>query len=92
MIVSLFISADAEKDIDEAFIWYELQQKGLGQRFISVLDEGFIYIRESAEAYPLVFKNIRKHVLRKFPFNIYYRIDSSKVKIEVIRVLHHSRK
>lgn len=47
MIVSLFISAYAEKDIDEAFIRYELQQKGLGQRFISVLDEVFIYIRES---------------------------------------------
>ncbi len=92
MTGSLFISADAEKDIDESFIWYELQQKGLGGRFISVLDEGFIYICESPEAYPVVFKNIRKHVLRKFPFNIYYRIDASNQNIEVIRVLHHSRK
>lgn len=92
MTVLLFISADAEKDIDESFIWYELQQHGLGERFISVLDESFIYICESPEAYPLVFKNIKKHVLRKFPFNIYYRIDSSKQNVEVIRILHHSRK
>ncbi len=73
MTKSLFVSTESEKDIDESFSWYEMQQRGLGARFISVVDEAFIYVRETPKAYPIVFKNMRKQVLRKFPFNIYYR-------------------
>ncbi len=91
-MASLFISTDAESDLDESFIWYEVQQQGLGERFISAVDDGFAFIKTNPEAFPVVFRNIRKHVLRKFPFNIYYRSDSLKQNIEVIRVLHQSRK
>jgi len=89
--ISILLSKDAEQDIDEAFIWYELRSEGLGDKFILSVENGFQYLRTNPEAFPIVFKNLRKHVMSKFPFNIYYRINE-KNEIEVIRILHHKRK
>jgi plasmid stabilization system protein ParE len=90
MISPILISKEAEQDIDEAFTWYELQVRGLGEKFILSVEEGFNYIKFNSEAFPMAFRDLRKHVIHKFPFNIYYRINSQDV-VEVIRVLHHKR-
>ncbi|MCX6290418.1 MAG: type II toxin-antitoxin system RelE/ParE family toxin [Bacteroidetes bacterium] len=87
----LLLSDDAEHDIDEAFLWYEFQSAGLGKKFIRALESGFITIDLQPNAFPFALRNIRKFVIKKFPFNVYYRINETG-QIEIIRVLHHKRK
>jgi len=40
----LFLMEEAGTDLDDAFIWYELQKSGLGIEFIEEIDEAFKYI------------------------------------------------
>ena len=70
-MTAVLISREAEEDLDEAFLWYELQSTGLGDKFISFIDEGFRHILLHPKGFPVVLKDIRKHVVRKFPFIIY---------------------
>jgi plasmid stabilization system protein ParE len=87
----LLLSSEAEQDIDEAFLWYEIQSPGLGNKFISCVDEGFEYIAKHPEAFPILYRGLRKHILKKFPFNIYYRTNKNR-ETEIIRVLHQKRR
>ena len=91
MSFTLLISSEAETDIDEAFLWYEFQMTGLGERFVFFIDKGFNSISDMPESFTPALDNLRKLVLEKFPYNIYYRIDSIKSQIEIIRVLHHKK-
>ena len=40
---------EAVKDLDDAFEWYESEQKGLGKRFVLIIDESILRIAR----YPL---------------------------------------
>ncbi len=91
MIFTIVISSEAETDIDEAFLWYEFQALGLGERFVFFVDKGFNSIVNMPESFSVAFIDLRKFVMEKFPYNIYYRIDTTKSQIEVIRVLHHKK-
>ncbi len=87
----LFLSDDAEQDIDEAFLWYEFQSSGLGKDFIQSIDTGLKTIELHPYTFPIILRSVRKYIIKKFPFSIYYQVNNEK-KIEVIRVLHHKRK
>ena len=91
MNFSIVISSEAESDIDEAFLWYEFQLIGLGERFVTYVDKGFDEIAKSPEAFPEIVESVRKFVLKKFPYNIYYRLNKEKSQMEIIRVLHHKQ-
>ena len=47
MSYEVFILDDAENDINEAFLWYESRQLGLGIEFISELDNAISILIES---------------------------------------------
>jgi len=91
MNFSIVISSEAESDIDEAFLWYEFQLTGLGERFVIYVDKGFDTIAKNSELFPEVLENVRKFVVEKFPYNIYYRLNKEKAQTEIIRVLHHKQ-
>lgn len=44
MKYTVSILSDAEQDIDSAFVWYEMQQIGLGVSFFVTLNNSVIYI------------------------------------------------
>jgi len=79
----------AELDLAEAFAWYESQRPGLGRGF---LDEAEIVFRRISE-FPLVFPAVedvvRRGLLKRFPFAVYFLPEAAGVK--VYAVLHHRR-
>ncbi len=89
MRVKVEFSNDAEEDLDESFLWYELQKPNLGKEFIKCIEDGLIKICNSPHRYPVVYENVRRFIIKKFPFCIYYYISHSKIK--VIAVFHNSR-
>lgn len=44
---NLDVLANAESDIETAFIWYEEQEKGLGNRFLNEVENVFQYIENN---------------------------------------------
>jgi plasmid stabilization system protein ParE len=82
---------EAESDLDDAFIWYELQKPGLGASFILDVDESFTHILQYPLASEKRFKNTFRFVMKRFPYSIYYKTDPTSSQIVIIGVLHHKR-
>lgn len=89
------IGRDAAQEFQEAAAWYEMEQDGLGERFIAAFQHAIQLLGEDNP--PLTpaeggagTKGARKLILHKFPFSvIVYELESSLV---VVALAHHSRK
>jgi plasmid stabilization system protein ParE len=80
---------EAFTDVAEAFSWYEHQHPGLGPEFETELDRTLSLIVAMPAAGRLVYRTLRRALLRRFPFAIYYILGPDL--IEVRGVLHTSR-
>jgi len=85
----LIIRPEAESDLAEAYRWYEAQVPGLGSDFLLSVDAALSSIRRNSELYPVVYKNVRRSLIRRFPFGVYYIIE--KERIVVLAVMHAKR-
>ena len=70
----ILIRPEAEMEIEEAYRWYEEQRDGLGSDLLLCVEEGIEKIERNPEMYPLVHRNIRRLLIRRFPYGIYYII------------------
>lgn len=90
MIYSISISLRAQKEIAEAFLWYEKQRSGLGKQLILLLEGKFEVLQQNPNQYPIVYKTIRRSLIKKFPYSIFYIVDNST--IEILAFFHMKRK
>jgi hypothetical protein len=88
---SLSISSVAEIDIDTAYIYYEVQQFGLGYEFYDSVNESMQYILKAPFIYQEIYRGCRRCITKKFPFGIYYRIVTENAEIQVLGVIHLKR-
>jgi toxin ParE1/3/4 len=89
MKYELLVRSEAEQDLSEAVTWYEDKVKGLGLSFLLSVEAAIESIVRIPEAHPQIYKNIRRALVRKFPFGIHYIID--KETIVVLAIFHASR-
>jgi plasmid stabilization system protein ParE len=85
----LIIRPEAESDISEAYSWYNDRLLGLGSEFINCIDDAINSIMTNPESYTTVYKNIRRSLIRRFPYAIYYIYEESN--IVVLAVFHFKR-
>lgn len=71
-MTSLLIRPEAEADIEEAYRWYERQRSGLGSDFLLWVEEGHDKIQKNPEMYRVVHRNVRRLLIRRFPYGIFY--------------------
>ena len=79
----------AAAEIEAAHRWYEKERAGLGSEFLEAVDRLLRVIAEDPERFPLVHKDVRRALLQRFPYGIFYRIVSSQ--IVVIACFHGKR-
>jgi toxin ParE1/3/4 len=89
MTLAVLFRPEAGSDLIETRDWYERQQLGLGEAFADSVDETVDRIEAMPRMYAVVFRDVRRVKLRRFPYVVYYRVASEL--IEVIAVLHGSR-
>ena len=87
--MTLALHREAEADILEAFRWYESKQLGLGNAFVAEVDEALARLVEGPSSFAVVYREMRRLVLRRFPYVIYFRQSESVV--QVLGVLHGRR-
>ena len=78
---------EAADDIAAAFRWYDSQAPGLGREFERALAALDILIETFPEAYPVAFSDVRRALLARFPYAVYYR-ELDPDNVEVIACLH----
>jgi plasmid stabilization system protein ParE len=79
----------AATDIDEAFLWYELQRHGLGHEFLAAAQAVVDEVAEHPLKHPVVRRDTRRALLRRFPYAIYYRVYADLVV--VVACMHGRR-
>lgn len=89
MTSQVLIQPAAEADIIEAALWYEKHAAGLGSEFLRSVEVSIAAIRRTPDAFPRVHGDVRRILLRRFPFAIFFVSDSSVV--QVIACLHARR-
>jgi plasmid stabilization system protein ParE len=89
MSLPLIITPEAEEDLSEARAWYERKREGLGEEFVLSVEAALDHIRRVPEAATEVYPGIRRVVVRKFPYGVFYRVDPDQ--IAVIAVYHSKR-
>jgi plasmid stabilization system protein ParE len=85
----LIIRPQAEADLTEAFKWYEERRNGLGFEFLTEARSILRIIGENPLRHPVIYRNVRRALTRKFPYKIFYLFEADKV--EVVGVIHAKR-
>lgn len=85
----LIITPEAEADLAEARAWYEGKRESLGEEFLLCVEAGLEQIRRAPQAAAEVQPGVRRVVVRRFPYGIFYRVDPDR--IAVLAVYHTSR-
>jgi len=80
---------EAELELIEAALHYELQVAGLGERLESEVRRATDLLLDHPEIGQLVDPDLRQFVLPHFPFTLIYSATSDVLRIEV--VAHQSR-
>ena len=68
---------------------YEAQRAGLGVEFVLELDAAIERAAVNPEAYAIQYHGARRVLIRRFPYSVYYLVESGAV--EIIGVLHQHR-
>ncbi len=80
----LVFRPEVREELDEAYHWYEKQKLGLGDEFLDCVNNTLTKVNLMPESYAIVYRDIRRALIKKFPYAIYYRIISSRVIVTAI--------
>jgi len=89
MTLGVEFRAEARAEIDEAFAWVEARSPGLGSDFLRAVEAAVESISRRPDAWPLIRENLRRRLLRRFPYSLIYRVDAQRV---VVIACFHARR
>lgn len=89
MILPVVFRRRSQQDLGAGFDWYEEQRLGLGDEFLSAVQSTLGNIEQFPEMFVSVHRNVRRAIVSRFPFAVFYLIESRR--IVVLRVLHTAR-
>jgi toxin ParE1/3/4 len=79
----------ARADAQEAAAWYEAERPGLGVEFVLELDRAVEKVAEAPLSYAPVSGSVRRVLMRRFPYAVYFVFDRDE--IEIFAILHQAR-
>jgi toxin ParE1/3/4 len=88
-MITIEIREEAQAEILAAFAWYDEKRRGLGQQFIASLDVVMERISHHARSFPVVEHGIRKAILRRFPYVVFFELGNDRATI--LAVYHGHR-
>ena len=75
----LLLQPEAELDLEDVYYWYEQRTRGLGSEFIRAVDASISAIHRNFLAYAVVYRQVRRKLIRKFPYGIFYVIRGDTI-------------
>jgi plasmid stabilization system protein ParE len=80
---------DARFELFEAAGWYDDKLPGLGDQFLDEIEVAVREIKSHPQRFSIVEGDIRRYLVKRFPYAIYYRVHEDVLQILVIK--HHRR-
>jgi plasmid stabilization system protein ParE len=69
----------AAADFEDAWRWYEACRGGLGDEFLGATSNALETICAYPASAPVVYRDIRRHLLKRFPYGLFYRLVQGQV-------------
>ena len=82
----------AEKELDDAFAYYESIQRGLGFRFLAEVELSESRIKNFPKSYEKIGTYSRRCLVQKFPYGLIYQYLETRKEILIVAVSHLHRK
>jgi toxin ParE1/3/4 len=89
MTYRIVVRPEAAREVQEAFDWYEQRSAGLGPEFLRAADACLARVQRNPLAFPQVHKEVRRVLMRKFPYALFYLIEEES--IVVVACFHAKR-
>jgi toxin ParE1/3/4 len=79
------LHSEARAELDDAVAFYEERREGLGVEFLTVIEKAFERIQENPKQ-GSIYRDSghRKLVVRKFPYVLFFRELSDRIRITAI--------
>ena len=90
--MNLIFLEQAVLELEDGKEYYNLKQDKLGENFKQTVQECIDRILYNPELYPKLQDEIRRCIIHKFPYNIYYTHDKTKKTIVILSIAHQRRK
>ena len=88
-LMKVIFRPEAEDELIEAIDWYEARSPGLGAELLRCVDACVERMIRQPESYPIVHRETRMGIVRRFPYLVLYRISDEAISI--IAVFHAKR-
>ena len=75
---------EAEREVEDAFWWYERQRSGLGLEFLLAFDAAVESLRRLPEGHEIVALRTHKALLRRFPYLVLYAVETERVLVTAV--------
>ena len=72
---------EAESEISETALWYTRRGIGLGDDFLDEVSQCLAALQDTPERFPIVEGEIRKTLLRRFPYVMLFSIRGDEVVV-----------
>lgn len=89
MILPVVFRPQAEVEVLAARQWYEERRAGLGDEFRAAIEDTVERVSRQPESFPRVHSEMRRALVQRFPFGLYFEIIGSQ--IVVLGVVHGHR-
>jgi plasmid stabilization system protein ParE len=73
------------RDLADYFGWYNGQRGGLGEEFLAAVDAVFDTIEQYPELFVRVYGEVRRAVISRFPYAVFYRVEAKRVVLAPLR-------
>lgn len=89
MSLPVTLDPEAQAEFDEGYDFYQGRQAGIGEAFADAVQVILARIGAMPRMHQAVLGDIRRAVVRGYPYCIYYREEPARVR--VLSVFHTSR-
>ncbi|MBX3296467.1 MAG: type II toxin-antitoxin system RelE/ParE family toxin [Acidobacteria bacterium] len=80
----IVITESASDDIAEGFLFYEMQEQGLGEYFESSIQADIRSLLIFAGVHEVHFNEFYRKIASRFPYAIYYSVEDATIMIHAV--------
>ena len=92
MAFTVFLTANARRDIQEAIDWENRRSPGLGRRLFEEIKDMMSRLATNPLSGTIRYEDVRCRKTEVFSYLLHYLVDEARQTVTVLRVLHTSRK
>ena len=75
------LKLQARSELYDIIRWYDKKHQGLGQEFLLCVEDSIAKIQRNPKAYSEMDPGVRRILIRRFPYGIYYIIGRDGIVI-----------